>query len=83
MTSPEPPGAPYRRPVFHYFPDDQPGYRVTVDPLPDGAYYWHLWYYGERVNGGLSGTLAEAFKDGNTAAFRNALEKIGMLPGWD
>ena len=54
-----------------------------MDPLPDGAYYWHLWYYGERVNGGLSGTLAEAFKDGNTAAFRNALEKIGMLPGWD
>lgn len=35
-------------------------YRVAVARLPDGQFYWNLFCDGERVNGGLSPTWADA-----------------------
>lgn len=35
------------------------GYKVDIRKLGDG-WYWHLFYGGERVNGGLSDTWAGA-----------------------
>lgn len=39
---------------------EQLGYRAEVTKLDDGAWYWHLFRRGERINGGLSTSRAEA-----------------------
>lgn len=35
-------------------------YDRRIVPLEDGTWYWHLYLDGERLNGGLSPSRAEA-----------------------
>jgi hypothetical protein len=47
------------------------GYRHVIRRLPDGCWYWHLYWNGERVNGGLSPTEADARADARNASVRH------------
>lgn len=51
-----------------------PGYRVDLVQCggdDDGEYYWHLWQWNRRVNGGLSEGYVQALQDASLAARRD------------
>jgi hypothetical protein len=51
------------------------GYRSQVVTLSDGQFYWHVWRYGERVNGGLSSTWDSALDDAAHAAQADVIDQ--------
>jgi hypothetical protein len=55
------------------------GYTTDIVQRDDGEYYWHLWRWNQRVNGGLSESYAEAFQDASLAA-RNDVNRPVALP---
>lgn len=48
-----------------------PEYRTEVTELADGQFYWHVWYRGERFNGGLSASGQDAKDLARYAIFRD------------
>lgn len=53
-------------------------YERHVVPLADGSFYWHLLRRGERVNGGLSCTYADAM----TASYTTMVQHIYAFELW-
>lgn len=63
---------PPERHLFRSFFDSiSSGYRSDVVLLGDGQYYWHLYRYAERINGGLSANRYDAVDDARQAARRD------------
>ena len=44
------------------------GYTSDVVQMGEDKYYWHLWRWNQRVNGGLSETYVQALQDASLAA---------------
>ncbi len=63
-----------RVPPETYFWSDLPGYRADVVLQDDGLYYWHLFRWAQRVNGGLSENPYHARQDAGLAAFRDSVQ---------
>ena len=51
-------------------------YLCDVVQLADGSFYWHLFYRGERVNGGLSATREDARADSASARVHHHADEV-------
>jgi hypothetical protein len=62
---------------------NQGGYRADFAELPSGEWYWHLYFRGEKVNGGLSPDKTWAQSDAQCAF--NAVRREEWRKGhvWD
>lgn len=55
------------------------GYRKEVTELVDGQFYWHVFWHGERINGGLSGNWQDAHDDAVRAARQDHIHRDRLL----
>ena len=47
------------------------GYRTEVVQLDDGQFYWHVWKWNVRINGGLSESRHTASRDAEDSALKD------------
>lgn len=52
-----------------------PDYCIAVTRLVDGQFYWHVWYHGERINGGLGESCEDASRLARYAIFSSRFRR--------
>ncbi len=58
-------------------------YRTDLTELPSGEWYWHLYFRGEKVNGGLSSYKDAARSDAKTASYSHSRNEWLKVYTWD